>query len=86
VRRIRELITLAKGTLPGDNFFAGVEQSLKAMPLARRHYQAYERALRTLDEESWAILKDKAIAHFTDHRPGQRKQGFFNQLNDAFAY
>ncbi len=56
------------------------------MPLARRHYQVYERALRTLDQESWAVLKDKAVAHFTDHRAGQRKQGFFNQLNDAFAY
>src|SRR5258706_9956105 len=86
MRHIRELIALTKTAYPKDNFFAGVEESLKIMPGARAHYRAYERALSTLDSESWRVLRDKAIAHFTDHRIGQRKQGFFNQLNDAFAY
>lgn len=40
----------------------------------------------TLDDESWQILKHKALQHYLDHRKGQRKQGFFNQLNEAFAY
>ena len=40
----------------------------------------------TLDDESWQILKDKALKHYRDHREGQKKQGFFNQLNEAFAY
>jgi hypothetical protein len=39
-----------------------------------------------LDDQSWSELKRKALAHFKDHRKGQLKQGFFNQLNDAFAY
>ena len=86
MRHIRELIALAKATHPGDNFFADVEQTLKVVPLVRSEYRAYERALSILDPESWAVLQVKALAHFTDHRPGQRKQGFFNQLNDAFAY
>jgi|GEM_PF-888524 hypothetical protein len=86
MRHIRELIALAKVAYPRDNFFAGVEQTLKIVPEAREQYRAYERALSTLDSESWMVLRDKAIAHFTDHRPGQWKQGFFNQLNDAFAY
>src|SRR5712691_6339053 len=86
MRHIRELIALAKAVYPGDDFFAGVEQTLKIVPEARAQYRAYERALSTLDSESWIVLRDKAIAHFTDHRIGQRKQGFFNQLNDAFAY
>jgi hypothetical protein len=40
----------------------------------------------TLDIESWKILKAKSLKHYMDHRKGQRKQGFFNQLNEAFAY
>lgn len=49
-------------------------------------YRAYERALNCLDPKSWTELRTKAVNHFMDHRPGQLKQGFFNQLNDAFAY
>jgi hypothetical protein len=86
MRRIRELIARVSTAHPGDNFFAGVDQTLKVDPDARRQYQAYERALSNLDPESWAVLQAKAVAHFMDHRPGQRKQGFFNQLNDALAY
>jgi hypothetical protein len=40
----------------------------------------------TLDSESWQGLKTKALNHYKDHRRGQTKQGFFNQLNEAFAY
>jgi len=40
----------------------------------------------TLDVASWNILKTKSLQHYMDHRKGQRKQGFFNQLNEAFAY
>lgn len=86
MRHIRQLIALAKATYPNDGFFAGVEQTVKLVPEARAQYRAYERALSTLDSKSWIVLRDKAIAHFTDHRIGQQKQGFFNQLNDAFAY
>lgn len=86
MRRIRELISLAKAAYPGDDFFASFEQTLKIVPEARAQYRAYERALNTLDSGSWSVLRNKAITHFTDHRVGQRKQGFFNQLNDAFAY
>ncbi len=86
MRRIRELIALAKAAHPRDGFFANLDQTMKVFPEVRAQYQAYERALALLDPESWAVLRDKAVAHFTDHRTGQWKQGFFNQLNDAFAY
>jgi hypothetical protein len=86
MQHIRELITRAKAAYPDDNFFEGVEQSLKLVPLAHEQYGAYERALSSLDPDSWSVLRDKAIKHFLDHRNGQLKQGFFNQLNDAFAY
>lgn len=86
MRHIRELIALAKSAHPRDTFFANFDQTMNVLPDARAQYLAYERALAFLDRESWVALREKAIAHFTDHRTGQRKQGFFNQLNDAFAY
>jgi hypothetical protein len=50
------------------------------------HYRAYDRALAILDGESWDILKRKAVEQFSNERIGQRKQGLFAQLNEAFAY
>jgi len=85
MRRIRELVALLKAAHPRDRFFANFDQTL-AIPALRADYRAYERALSFLDPVSWAELQSKAVAHFSDHRPGQLKQGFFNQLNDAFAY
>jgi hypothetical protein len=55
-------------------------------PTKRRVYLAYNRAVMTVDDGSWQILKKKALSHYRDHRRGQEKQGFFNQLNEAFAY
>ncbi|MFC1558524.1 hypothetical protein ACFL40_04125 [candidate division KSB1 bacterium] len=52
----------------------------------REKYEAYNKAFMVLDNESWQILKEKALRHYLDHREGQTKQGFFNQLNEAFAY
>lgn len=52
----------------------------------KKYYQVYNNALIVLDDESWKILKEKALQHYFDHRRGQKKQSFFNQLNEAFAY
>ena len=86
MRLMRELIDLTKAKYPDDQFFAGLDNTLRTSRQARAMYMTYERALRTLDPTSWIELKRKAISHFPDHRTGQRKQGFFNQLNEAFAY
>jgi hypothetical protein len=86
VRRMRELIRAASQAHPHDDFFGGVDARLKICSQARAFYRAYDRALSYLDQQSWAVLSSKALAHFRDHRKGQLKQGFFNQLNDAFAY
>jgi hypothetical protein len=86
MRCLAELAALARARYPNDKYFAGLEESVRLSSLARNQAWAYERALATLDAESWEVLRDKALAHFTDHRKGQWKQGFFNQLNDAFAY
>jgi hypothetical protein len=86
MRRVRELIADVVRAHPNDSFFDRFEESCGENPAKRKAYRTYDDALRLLDSTSWKILKAKAIAHFRDHRRGQHKQGFFNQLNEAFAY
>ena len=86
MRRVRELITEVQAAHPTDHFFDRIEQTWAASRQARAQYAAYDRALSTMDDQSWSELKRKALTHFLNHRKGQLKQGFFNQLNEAFAY
>ena len=86
MKRIIELISEIRSRYPKDDFFANFESSCKISQAKKAYYRSYNRALMTLDVESWNILKTKALQHYMDHREGQRKQGFFNQLNEAFAY
>jgi len=83
--RFRELVSLVREKHPSDRFFANYDQKL-AIPELGDDYRAYERAFRFLDPESWTELQTKAVNHFMNQRHGQLKQGFFNQLNEAFAY
>ncbi|OGR05013.1 MAG: hypothetical protein A2511_08455 [Deltaproteobacteria bacterium RIFOXYD12_FULL_50_9] len=83
--RFRELVALIQAEYSCDRFFANYDQKL-TVPELGDDYRTYERTLHFLDPESWAELRTKAVKHFMDQRPGQLKQGFFNQLNDAFAY
>ena len=84
--RIRELIADVRSRYPKDDFFGNFEYSCRISAAKRASYRAYNRALVSLDDESWNILKRKALRHYFDYRKGQKKQGFFNQLNEAFAY
>ncbi len=86
MERIFELVDEVRKKYPNDTFFNNFDPSFKNILDVKKHYQTYNEALMALDRESWEILKKKAIDHFRDHRPGQLKQGFFNQLNDALAY
>ncbi len=86
MRRIRELISAVRSSHPDDHFFTDFEESCRISPDKKRYYRTYNDALRSLDPISWEVLKQKALNHFLDHRRGQLKQGFFNQLNEAFAY
>jgi hypothetical protein len=86
MKRFRELIAEIRRSYPTDDFFADFENSCRREPGKKRHYRSYNEALMLLDDESWTILKKKAIEQFRNERVGQRKQGFFNQLNEAFAY
>jgi len=86
MKRFRELVAEIRNKYPAEDFFADFEESCRLTPQKRRHYQSYNRALMTLDEESWSTLKDKALSHYLNERKGQRKEAFFNHLNEAFAY
>lgn len=86
MKKIRELIAAVVQKYPEDQFFADFEESCRINTAKRAEYRTYDSALQVLDKESWQILKEKAVAHFKDHRDGQLKQGFFHQLNEAFAY
>jgi hypothetical protein len=86
MKRIREIIGDLRYRYPRDDFFPSFEESCRISPEKRCYYYLYNKALMALDDDSWEILKDKALRHYLDHRKGQKKQGFFNQLNEAFAY
>lgn len=86
MRRIREIIAEIRKRYPRDEFFPNFEDSCRNIPDKRNSYRIYNGALMMLDDESWQILKCKALDHYMDHRKDQKKQGFFNQLNEAFAY
>lgn len=83
--RIKEVIELMQNS-GDDSFFSDFEESCSLDAEKKRYYQVYDKALMALDENSWRILKKKLLSHYRDHRDGQTKQGFFNQMNEAFAY
>ncbi|WP_428717141.1 hypothetical protein [Undibacterium curvum] len=80
------LLQLIKAKYPNDAYICKLDEALHVSTQARAIFRAYDKALDCLDQSSWEILSQKAIDHFFDHRSGQLKQGFYNQLNEAFAY
>lgn len=86
MKRIREIIADIRKQYPNDDFFSDFEETYRISESKRKAYQAYGRVLNELDTQSWQVLKEKSLRHYNDHRKGQKKQGFFNQLNEAFAY
>lgn len=85
MKRIYELVHEVSNRFD-DDFFKNFEALIKINPGKQKAYSVYNRALMILDNESWKILKSKALNHYKDEREGQRKNGFFNILNEAFAY
>jgi hypothetical protein len=86
MKRFRELVRAARDRFPGDDFFADFESGSRLQPSRLKHYRPYNDALMLLDNKSWITLEEKALKHFRNERNGQRKQAFFNHLNEAFAY
>jgi len=86
MKRIIEIIADAKKEHPNDDFFSDFQLKCQTWPILGKSYRAYNKVLMTLDDESWQILKRKALNHYLQYRKGQMKQGFFDQLNESFAY
>lgn len=86
MKRFRELVAAVRERFSDDDFFADFENKCQLEPSRLKHYRPYNDALMLLDNESWSALREKALEHFRNERRGQRKQGFFNHLNEAFAY
>lgn len=85
MKRLNELIQKVIIAGKEDDFLQKMKSSLK-YPSWMSTYDPYEQALQCLDQSAWNILSAKAIEHYTQHRKGQLKEAFFNQLNEAFAY
>lgn len=86
MKRLKELIQKVIISGKDDGFFNQIEFDPINQPLAYQWYEAYEQAFECLDSESWNILSAKALEHYKQHRDGQLKEAFYNQLSEAFAY
>ncbi len=84
--RFSELLCELRSMFPRDWYLARVAESIAIIPQARSMFETYERAISTLNDSSWNILKQKAISHFPNNIDDRGKQAFFNQLNEAFAF
>jgi hypothetical protein len=68
MKRIGELIAAVRDKFPDDVFFTSDEDSLIDK---LDTYKAYDAALMCLDDQSWNILREKAIRYFPAERKGQ---------------
>ena len=83
MKRISEIIADIQHKYPNDDFFSDFENSCRVELTKRKYYHAYNKSLMLLDNDSWQILKDKAIQHYRVHREGQKKQGTALYQNPA---
>lgn len=84
--RLLQFLEELRSQFPTDKYVEGVYESLEIRSGARSVIAAYDRALRSLDDDSWRTLKQKAMREFPCNIENRGKQPFFNQLNEAFAY
>lgn len=82
--RLTELVVEVRARFPSDSFFRKLEIE-RADPGYQKYYGYYNEALAVLDDQSWKILKHKAIIQSQSERCGQDKQAFYNNLNEAFV-
>jgi hypothetical protein len=72
---------------PEDWWIESRRESARLLPEnAFPQVAVYDRALRGLDEDSRAILTEKARKAFSEPRSDRGKHQFFNLLNEALAY
>ncbi len=84
--RLLELIQAVNRKYPNDDFYQSFEKDLRENYSKKESLYVFNDALTILDDDSWLILKERVLESFKECRIGQKKQAFFNQLNEAFAY
>lgn len=84
--RLRQFFKELRTQFPADKYAEGISESLEIHSEARSVVATYDRALQSLDDDSWRTLKQKAMREFPCNIEDRGKQPFFNQLNEAFAY
>ena len=61
LKRICEIIADIRNRYPTDGFFSDFEETYSISASKKKAYQAYGKVLNKLDEQSWKVLKEKAL-------------------------
>lgn len=85
MKRFNELIQKIVHSGKEDSFLETMKTNLENQSWISA-YTHYEHVFQCLDNNAWDLLSAKAIEHYQQHRDGQLKEAFYNQLNEAFAY
>ena len=89
--RFNELIEEITQLYPGDQWVMAINQDIPNVADGYSKFaELYNRIFALLDENSFKILKEKALKNFTGPSEGNNgnrgKQQFFNHLDEALAY
>ena len=85
--RFHELVEELEKQFPTDWWIASRRESARILDEnSFPQIAVYDHALCTLDDDSWAILSEKAREVFSEPRNDRGKHQFFNLLNEALAY
>lgn len=83
--RFDELCQVLSKRYPNDPWISNYERH-KDNELFIGSIKIYNNALKWLDNNSWRVLKTKAIEKFKSNHPNRGKAQFFDLLNEALAY
>lgn len=81
-----ELVEELARRFPEDWWIVSRRETESLIPDAFPQVEIYEKALKSLDEQSWRVLTEKALAAFREPRSDRGKNQFFNLLNEALGY
>lgn len=84
--RFKQLIDELEVLFPDDWWIASWRESAQLFPEGFPEIQVYQKAISTLDEESWIVLSERSCLAFNEPRTSRGKNHFFNLLNEALAY
>lgn len=84
--RFNELVEKLARQFPEDWWIVSRREMESLILDACPQVEIYEKALESLDEQSWHVLTEKALVAFSQPRSDRGKNQFFNLLNEALGY